>query len=219
MCSIAALALCRIRVLRVALEGGWARTAIAAFLVFHFTETLLHHQEDWLVAGMVLLAIGVYSPYVHSAFDAVLRILAPAPLLVIWGLVHLGWTGNWLVHMSYLRRDVDHWLQKSLPAGSVIIGDVAPGLCLDNHFVAVNVIPGLCNYDRPLEQFSGHPLYVAILDQRMVERYWRKQYPDLLTVERRIALFPNMLNRPVGVFRVDLAPPPNGALPVPGQAH
>ncbi len=83
-----------------------------------------------------------------------------------------------------------------------MVGDVAPGLCLDNGLVAVNVIPGLCNGERPLEHFVGHPRYVAILDADKKERYWVQTYPQtvagshLLKQER-------VLKWIVGIYAVD----------------
>jgi|GEM_PF-616211 len=217
MAAITAIGLSHLEYLKRRLDRTWTLTVLAAFLAFHFGEALLHHQIDWLVAAMVIATVCMVAPFSHLGHESLKRVLSPTLFMGLWVLVNAGWTADWLTNLSYLRRDTDRWLARSLPANSVLIGDVAPGLCLDNRFLTINVIPGLCNYDRPLEQFSGRPQYVAILDQRMSERYWRKQYPDLLSMERRIALFPNMLNRPVGIFRVDLAPGPLSAIPPPGQ--
>jgi len=47
---------------------------------------------------------------------------------------------DWLLHLTYRQRDADRWLAANLPANSVLIGAVTPGLTLNNRFVCVNVI-------------------------------------------------------------------------------
>ena len=77
----------------------------------------------------------------------------------------------------------------------------------------VSVIPGLCNADAPLEQFATQQRYIVILDERLREKYWTERYPEDLTYERRICLFPSILKFPVGIYRVGEAPGPGGYTP------
>jgi hypothetical protein len=68
----------------------------------------------------------------------------------------------------------------------VLIGDIAPGLCLDNRLMAVNVMPGLCNDRDPVGQFAGRPRFIAILDGRWKERYWLREWPDRVRPDDRV---------------------------------
>jgi 4-amino-4-deoxy-L-arabinose transferase-like glycosyltransferase len=144
-------------------------------------------------------------------FDAVVPIpgrnlarMAPAVLLLAWGLINLGWLGDWLLHLTYRQREADRWLADHLPPNSVLLGAVAPGLCMNNRFQAVNVIEDLCNDDRPVERFAPAPRYILILDGRWKEVWWVRNYPELVAPDRRIHAFPHLLRSffSVGVYPV-----------------
>ena len=117
----------------------------------------------------------------------------------------------WTVHLTFtpeqdaFRLRLRQWLAENLPPGSVLIGDVAPGLCLDNRFQAVSVIPGLCNDQAPVERFAPAPRYIVILDGTWKERWWLQRYPQYVTQEHRIHLFPRLLHWPVGVYTLEQA--------------
>ena len=133
--------------------------------------------------------------------------LLPALLLTLWALVTMGWLGDWLLHIRYTQRDADRWLAAHLSADSVLIGDCAPGLCLNNRFPVVPVIAGLCNDDKPVERFAPHPRYIVILDdggagEKYKEPWWRTHYPALVAPARRIYYAPRMVRFPVGVYAV-----------------
>ncbi len=210
MAALAAIAIYRARKIHAFLRGSWVQTALAGFLAYHAGEALLHHDRDWLLALFAVIVVGLFLPIAkYRPADFAWRLAySPALLLVVWASINACWTTDWLAHLSYGRRSADRWLARSLPANSVLIGDVAPGLCLDNRFMAVSVIPGLCNGDAPLERFAGRPRYIVILDERFLEKYWTKRYPSELTYERRICLFPSIVKFPVGIYRVGDAPGP-----------
>lgn len=120
----------------------------------------------------------------------------------LWLAVNAYWLYDWVRTMRYTQHSFSRELARTLPRDSVLIGDVAPGLCMDNGFAAITVIPGLCNDDRPVERYAGRPRYIAILDGRWKERYWIETYPALIHDSRRIALR-RILRWDVGVYRVD----------------
>jgi hypothetical protein len=147
--------------------------------------TLLRLVSPGLVAALAAVAVYcansmagrgsrslVRSPWVSRAL--------PALLVISWAVVNGGWTVDWLANLSYRQRDADRWLESNLPPGSVLIGAVAPGLCLNNRFVAVSVIERLCNDHLPVERFAPAPRYVLILDGRWRERWWRAHYPAIV---------------------------------------
>ena len=125
---------------------------------------------------------------------------------MIWAVVNTYWTGDWLLHLSYRQKEADRWLAERLPPNSTLIGDVAPGLCLNNRFKTINVIPGLANDGAVVEQF-GAPRYILILDgSKWREHWWEEHYPDLILPSRRLLTFRNLLRNSldVGVYSVDI---------------
>jgi 4-amino-4-deoxy-L-arabinose transferase-like glycosyltransferase len=124
--------------------------------------------------------------------------------LAAWALVNGYWTADWLMHLTYRQRNADAWLAKNLPANSTLIGAVAPGLCMNNRFKAVNVIEDLSNDQHTLDQFAP-PRYILILDEDWKEVWWTHHYPALVAPEKRIHAFPQLL-RPffvIGLYSVD----------------
>jgi len=128
-------------------------------------------------------------------------------ILLLWFVVNGLWLGDWLGGLRWSQYEMSRWLGEMLPARSVLLGDVAPGVCLDNGFIAVNVMPGLCNDRQPVEKFAGRPRYIVILDgrKRGSERFWLKNYPDLIAPARRLR-FAHVLQWPIGIYPVDESP-------------
>lgn len=128
----------------------------------------------------------------------------PCVFLGVWAIINLGWTSNWITHLTYRQREADAWLGSHLPANSVLIGAVSPGLCLNNKLRAVSVIADLCNDHRPVESFAPAPRYILILDDRWRERWWDMHYPALVDKRRRVMVFDRILrsNFRVGVYPV-----------------
>ncbi len=122
-----------------------------------------------------------------------------------WALVNCLWLVDWSRRLAYTQTEMSHWLADSLPIGSVLIGDVAPGLSLDNPFRAIHVQPGLVNDRQPVERYAGAPRYIVILDGRWKERYWLNHYPQLVDPARRIKLA-HVMRWDVGVYSVDMPP-------------
>ena len=126
-----------------------------------------------------------------------------------WLIINSYWLIDWISHLTYYQRDADQWLGRHLPSNAVVFGAVAPGLCMDNHLLPINVIADLCNDHHPLEKFASRPRYIVMLDaygndKRWRERWWLLHYPQLIIPERRIHLFHPIL-RPffaVGVYSV-----------------
>lgn len=183
-----------------------ARGILAGFLAFHAILSLVHYggAAAALLYG-VPVAIGVAAAAWPVRARPIRRVWAAAVVLVVWAVVNCAWLADWGRHIDYSQRDMSVWLGQHLPTGSAVIGDVAPGICMDNRFRAIHVQPGLANYVDPLERFRGAPRYVAILDGRWKERYWLDKYPDVVAPNRRIHLA-RILRWEVGIYAVD-APP------------
>jgi hypothetical protein len=192
-----------------------ARTLLGGFLTYHLGEACVHHTSGitefilYSAVAVVAFCLIVLPAGRGGGKSARDRRWQPAAIFTVWALINTLWLGNWLTHLTYRQRDADRWFAENLPPQSVLIGDAAPGLCMNNRFVAVNVIPGLCNDHRPLENFASHPRYVVILNGPRNLWWWRHRYPDIIRSERLKRTFPRLINFAVTVYEVppDAAPP------------
>lgn len=206
-------------------RAGVLRAALAWLLTYHAVEAIIHQRgvlprlpTMGLLYGLptiVALAF-LLLPYRmrtwNKATSPAFRVKIAATVLSLWFLTNGYWLLDWARGLSFTQLEMSRWLAQNMPSGSILIGDVAPGLCLDNRLQPVNVIPGLCNGDRPVETmaavFPGRPLYIAILDGRWKERYWMENYPALVAPERRQRLM-RVMRWDIGIY-----PARNASLPV-----
>jgi len=197
------------------LKGRMAAPIYALF-VFHGAQTALHHLgiAGVLLPGLLGVASLVLTWFLlprmrlvsgdEDSSHQMFRKAAPMAALVVWSVVNLYWTGDWLLHITYRQREADRWLAENLPANSVLIGAVTPGLTMNNRFLCVNVIEKLCNDHQPLERYAPAPRYVLILDDKWRESWWLRHYPAVVAPERRIHAFRGLL-RPffvIGIYKV-----------------
>jgi 4-amino-4-deoxy-L-arabinose transferase-like glycosyltransferase len=131
-------------------------------------------------------------------------------LFSLWFLFNACWLGHWLRTIRYTQYSLSRWMEENLPPGSVLLGDVAPGVSMDNRHLPINVMPKLCNDREPVERFAGKPRFIVILDDELKprERFWLENYPELVAPERRIKAA-RVIKFPVGVYPVE--PPPEGS--------
>ena len=216
LAAIAAFALWRLPQIWTALSRSdrattIARTALIWFLAFHCVESVLH-RGGILPASLTTLVL--YSIPTAVAALAVFGASPTLPSIVyrtsyivtLWLLVNAAWLGHWLFTLDDSQYRLSRRLAETLPANSVLLGDTAPGICLDNGFVAVNVIKGLCNGDKPIEQFAGKPRFVAMVaDSPIKPKYWKKYYPDVVKPER-LVLRDRAVRWDVEVYAVDEIP-------------
>lgn len=192
------------------------RGILAAFLAFHAALALVHYGGVLPPGPTAALLYGI--PALVGVGAAVWRPegcprWAVPALLAAWALVNGLWLLDWGRRIDYSQQRLSRWLAASLPPGSVLIGDVAPGVSLDNPFKAIHVQPGLVNDVEPVEKFAGAPRFIVILDGRWKERYWLDHYPELVAPARRVELA-HVLRWDVGVYAADAA---TGRIPVTTQ--
>ena len=211
LAGLAALMLVEIETaMRVVWSSRIARATVGSLLAYHTAEIVFRDGRSgagWVVSGislMVAVTLAVGPVRAGFVFPGVLtkRRHATVGLLCMWALINVFWLGDWAMHLSYRQFELDRWLAGHLAIGTILIGDAAPGLCLDNHFEVVNVIPGLCNDDRPLEQFSSRPRTIAILDDEVKESWWIQHYPHEVASERRAGPRMRIVRWPVGIYPV-----------------
>lgn len=214
LAALAALTLAQLSEVAVIIGASrLRRTLLGAFAVYHLAEAgLFQHRFQGaegllygltLVCGIVLWSGGLrgFAPR-SSALNApqsaqksasfqrfTQSAQFPISIMLLWSLVNAGWLLDWVGHIRYTQRDCDRWMQQNLPANAVLIGDPAPGLTLRSHLTAINVIPGLCNDDRPLEAFANRPCYILIFEGPNPLRWWERHYPQWITPEHCIRRF------------------------------
>jgi 4-amino-4-deoxy-L-arabinose transferase-like glycosyltransferase len=188
-----------------------ARTALVGFLVFHAVLSVVHYGgvvskplTVVLIYGLPVIAAAVSLLWKGNAGKLSQSATSRLALATgaMWCLVNGYWLTDWARSLAFSQTQMSRWLGQNLPSGSVLIGDVSPGLCLDNAFLAIHVQPGLVNDRQPVERFAGAPRYAVILDGRWKEQYWLRQYPRLVDPSRRIKLA-RVLRWDIGVYAID----------------
>jgi hypothetical protein len=167
----------------------------------------------WLFCAMVNYAPSRYYPMFYPAMAGLAGVTLTCwtetvqasnrwliAAVAVWGIVNALWLGHWLTHQTYVHRDSSRWLAHNLPPGSVLFGDVAPGLGIQTSFRVINLIPKLCNDDQPLERFPAAPRYIVILDDQKHEKWWGEHYPEYITPARRVYTIPRLIQRRVVVY-------------------
>ncbi len=197
-------------VLKAVAGSRLAVLLLGAYCSYHAALLVWHHATvaamaavgaSALCGGASLLLLAAAVRARPEWMARCLRI-APAAALIGWAGINACFTADWLAHLTYAQRDASRWLAMNMPPNTVMIGDVAPGVCLYNRFRAVSVISGLCNDKLPVERFAQWQRAVVILDGAYKERWWTERYPAVVRPVNRIALFPRITRFPVGVYRV-----------------
>jgi hypothetical protein len=188
------------------------RGALVWFLVYHLVEAIIHRRgvlpipiTNIILFGTPTLAAWAALAWPGSAAPVTRppRLRLATFALAAWFLINVTWLADWALRLDYSQYRISRWLAQTLPADSVLIGDIAPGLCLDNAFVAVHVQVGLCNWRYPIEDFAGRTRFIARLDGRWEWFYWKGFYPELVDRRHRLK-YTRVLRWDVGIYSVDI---------------
>ena len=212
LCAIAAITLWRIPEIFSRLSHGdrkarIVRAVLMAYLCYHTMDAIIHYGGT--LPFYLSVIIICFTPLIAGTIAYRIRWIAIKKSLIItllglWAIVNFGWLARWGLNLQYTQYDMSRWLANNLTQNSVLIGDLAPGLSLDNAFEVMHVQKGLCNDVQPVERYAGRPRYILILDGRWKEEWWIKHYPRLVSPRKRIKLV-RVLKWDVGVYSV---PPP-----------
>jgi 4-amino-4-deoxy-L-arabinose transferase-like glycosyltransferase len=176
----------------------------------------------WIILGCTILAISNYSPdrYFVSLLPPLYALAAiglwrlPKILTGIrtqtalsivgaifgaWFLINAWWLTDWWRHREYTQIAMTDWLNRNMPADSVLLGDVAPGVGMETRLQNVNVMEGLCNDEDPVAKYASRLSYVMLIDGDWKGPYWVKRYPSVVDPRRRILHKP-VLKWWIGVY-------------------
>ena len=159
------------------------------FLGYHALESVVHRGVFLYVVPTLLTAVVLVWRGQIPGLGIAARSYAfvvVVPVLILWTGVNAGWLADWWVRREYTLSQSSEWLGRNLPAGSVLLGDVAPGLGMDTPFVTVNVMKGFANDARPVEAFAPRPRYILTIDGKWKTPYWIDRYPERVHPSRRI---------------------------------
>ena len=77
------------------------------------------------------------------------------------------------------------YLAQRLPAHSIVIGEMAPALCLNTLFAAAPVQPGLSNDDNPVARL--HATAIVVTRTPFWINWWKARYPKIMQPSHRVA--------------------------------
>ena len=154
----------------------------------------------WLAGGLLFCLISSYAPsryYVlflpaliglaGRGFTELKRPLQFAAV-VAFILTSAAWYGAAWGERSFSQREAGRDLTRILPAGSVVIGDFAPTICLGTSFAATTVQPGLANDDHPVERLHATQVLV-VRNAHNWQEWWRGHYPAIIQPSHRLTSF------------------------------
>lgn len=210
LCALAAAAVLspaagqRLREWRGAAPAA-ALAGLTWLFIYHADEALLGRQ------GLVFQALLYLIPTAAAFGISVWKARTPAGpalpkwlvpgVLGLWIALNGAWIADWAGHIRYAQRDLSLWLGAHVPASAAVLGDVAPGLCMDNRLKAVSVIPGLCNDAAPVARFGSQGSVVAVLDGARLEPWWKRHYPRIVHPARRMRIA-RVIKWDVGVYPI-----------------
>lgn len=128
------------------------------------------------LCGLAGVALAAMAPVRQRMFA-----LAALIISALW--LGAAWHGR-----TWTARNNAQTLAFLLPAQSIVIGDMAPAVCLGTTLDAAPVQPGLSNDNRPVERL--HAEYLAITRAPVYTRWWRARYPLIVRPKRRLASLP-----------------------------
>jgi len=159
---------------------------------------------DWVLAGWLVSGIGyclvmVYAPSRYyilfmpaaaglagnacSGMSIRTRSIATAAFIV----VSAAWLIPAFTARQFTMQETGLAIAKLLPANSLIVGDVAPALCLGSKLQAAPMQPGLSNDKRPIESLGAAA--VVLIRSDTWDGWWSSHYPGLLDTKNSMGVW------------------------------
>ncbi len=150
----------------------------------------------WLLCGVLFCLLSSYAPdrYYVLFYPALAGLAAlgaarlnrhgQAAALTLF----VGTSGFWYARAwtgrTFARQTAAMTLAKTLPPGSLLIGETAPALCSGTTFRAAPVQPELSNDDRPVEQLGAD--YALVTRTPGSQAWWQAHDPGVVDPARRV---------------------------------
>jgi 4-amino-4-deoxy-L-arabinose transferase-like glycosyltransferase len=144
----------------------------------------------WLLCGLAFCLLSSYAPdrYYVLFYPALLGLAAigaaclPRRLQAVCAGLFLVTSGYWYgrawMDREYARRDASRTLTQTLPVGSILVGEMAPALCLDSRFAAAPIQAGLSNDVAPVERL--HATHVLVTRGPSQQHWWQTHAPAVV---------------------------------------
>lgn len=193
LCALAAYTLWRIPAILKRTSGRIGLGVAALLLGLHWTQPILFAQ-GWrsyetgggLLVGSLLAAGTLLIPRIPRA-----RALMPAAL-VLFLLIALGSIGNYFATHGYRTQEIGQEIVRITKADgkpeALILGDWAPGFCLNTPLKTAPVFKKLANDKSPVELLKAD--YILTSRDKVHTALWRKLAPASYRPQNRVAVFP-----------------------------
>jgi 4-amino-4-deoxy-L-arabinose transferase-like glycosyltransferase len=145
---------------------GWLASGIAYCLVMVYAPSRYYVLFTPAAAALAGIACADMSPRARSI--ATVAFIA----------VSVAWVITAFAERSFTMQDAGIAIENLLPANSLIVGDVAPSLCLGGKLQAAPMQPGLSNDKRPIESLGATA--IVLIRSKTWDGWWSSQYPGLL---------------------------------------
>lgn len=150
----------------------------------------------WLIVGLTALAVMNYAPsrylvllltplcYLAALRYDALSARRQAVAMAVFALMSGYWYVRYASTMTFTEEAASRRLATEFPKGALLLGDMAPQLCLGTPLRAAPFQAGLSNDDRPLETLR--PAGVLVGREPAWRGWWRSYAPGLLEPENRV---------------------------------
>lgn len=150
----------------------------------------------WLIVGLTALAVMNYAPsrylvlllpplcYLAALRCDALNVRGQAIAMAAFALMSGYWYVRYASAMTFTEAAASRRLTMEFPKGALLLGDMAPQLCLGTPLRAAPFQAGLSNDDRPLETL--HPAGVLVGREPAWRGWWMKNAPEILGSGNRV---------------------------------
>jgi len=105
-------------------------------------------------------------------------------LVGLFSVVSMAWILVSFSHREFAMASARTEIANLVPANALVVGDVAPALCMDSKIQAIPMQPGLSNDTRPLETLK--PYAIAFVRSTTWDNWWTARYPGILNPDERL---------------------------------
>ena len=151
---------------------GWLACGVLYCLVMVYSPSRYYILFMPALSGLAAAACSNVRPAIKYSFVGLFSAMSLAWILVSFSQREFG--------MADARSAVTHLV----PANALVVGDMAPALCMDSHVQASPMQPGLSNDKQPVETLK--PYAIALVRSTTWDNWWTSRYPGILNSDDRL---------------------------------